>query len=85
MMDPHLLYLLVSGVAILVRLKRGHNAGLKLTMILGGRAPKFVHIVTIFPSFDLSSLLIHKKVANHVVTMLEAKLGKYVLVVQKHF
>jgi hypothetical protein len=63
-MDPQLLYLLVSGVAILVRLKGGHNAGLKLTMILGGRAPKFVHIISNRSSFDISSLLIHKIVAN---------------------
>ncbi len=84
-MDPQLLYLLVSGVAILVRLKGGHNTGLKLTMILGGRAPKCVHIVTIFPSFDISSLLIHKIVTYIGVTMFEAKLDKDVLVVQKHF
>jgi len=84
-MDPQLLYLLASSVAILVRLKGGHNAGLKLTMILGGRTPKFVHIATIFPSFNISSLLIHKIVANIGVTMFEAKLDKNVLVVQKHF
>ena len=54
-------------------------------MILGGRAPKLVHIVGIFSKLDLSSLLNHKIVANIGVTMFEAKLDKDVLVVQKHF
>ncbi len=34
-MDPQLLFLLISGVAILVGLEGGHNAGTKLTMRLG--------------------------------------------------
>ena len=54
-------------------------------MILGGRAPKLVHIVGIFSKLDLSSLLNHKIVANIGVTMFDAKLDKDVLVVQKHF
>jgi hypothetical protein len=57
-MDPQLLFLLVSDVALLVRLKQGHDAGFKLTIKLGGRGPKFVHVKT--PSSDITSLLVHK-------------------------
>ena len=38
-MDPQFLFLLVSNVALLVRLMGGHNASFKLTIILGGRGP----------------------------------------------
>jgi len=45
-MDPQFLILLFSNVAILVGLKGGHNACIKLTMKLGGRGPKFVEVKT---------------------------------------
>ena len=57
-MDPQFLFLLVSDVALLVRLKGGHDAGFKLTIILGGCGPKFVQVKT--PSSDITSLLVHK-------------------------
>ena len=57
-MDPQLLFLLVSGVAILVRLKGGHDAGFKLTIKLGGRGPKFVQVKTA-PS-NITSHLVDK-------------------------
>ena len=57
-MDPQFLFLLVSNVAILVGLKGGHNAGIKLTIKLGGRGPKFVQVKT--PPSNMTSLLVHK-------------------------
>ena len=61
-MDPQFLFLLFSNVALLVLLKRGQDAGVKLMIILGGRGPKFVHVKT--PSSDITSLLIHKILVN---------------------
>jgi len=48
----------ISDVAILVGLKGGHNACIKLTMKLGGRGPKFVEVKT--PCSNMTSLLVHK-------------------------
>ena len=71
-MDPQFLILLFSNVAILVGLKRGHNACTKLMMKLGGRGPKFVKVKT--PRSNMTSLLVHKIFFCHWVTLTEAKL-----------
>jgi hypothetical protein len=71
-MDPQLLFLLVSGVAILVGLKGGHDAGTKLTIKLGGRGPKFVQVKT--PPSNITSLLIHKILVHPWGTLTETKL-----------
>jgi len=71
-MNPQFLFLLISNIAILVRLKRGHNAGFKLTTKLGGRGPKLVQLTT--PSPDITSLLVHKIFVDPCFTMLKAKL-----------
>ena len=55
-MDPQFLILLGVGVAICVRLKGGHNAGMKLMMKLGGRGTKFVQVKT--PPSDITCLLL---------------------------
>jgi len=52
-MDPQFLCLLLSNVAILVGLEGGHYAGLKLTIKLGGRAPKMIQVKT--PPSDVTS------------------------------
>jgi len=41
-MDPQFLDLLLSNVAILAGLEGGHYTGLKLTIKLGGRAPRMI-------------------------------------------
>ena len=61
-MDPQFLFLLGTGVAIRVQLKGGHNAGMKLTIKLGGRGPKFVQVKTT-PS-DITCLLVEKILAH---------------------
>ncbi len=62
LMEPQFQFFLVSDVALLVRLKGGHNAGFKLKIKLGGRGPKFVQVKT--PSSDITSLLVHKILVN---------------------
>ncbi len=57
-MDPQFLFLIFSNVAILVGLKGGHNACIKLMVKLGGRGPKFVEVKT--PPSNMTSLLVHK-------------------------
>jgi hypothetical protein len=57
-MDPQFLCLLVPDLALLLRLKGGHDAGFKLAIILGGRGPEFVQVKT--PSSDITSLLVQK-------------------------
>ncbi len=61
-MDPQFLILLGVGVAICVRLKGGHNAGLKLMMKLGGCGTKFVQVKT--PPSDITCLLVEKILAH---------------------
>ena len=77
-MDSRFLFLLVSDVALLVHLKGGHDAGFKLTIILGGRGPKFVQVKT--PSSDITSLLIHKIFVDPLLNLLyECTYGKHTI------
>ena len=55
-MDPQFLFLFGVGVAICVRLKGGHNAGMKLMMKLGGLGAKFVQVKT--PPSNITCLLL---------------------------
>ena len=61
-MDPQFLFLLGVGVAIRVRLKGGHNAGMKLMMKLGQHGPKLVQVKT--PPSDITCLLVEKILAH---------------------